>query len=234
MAWSLPYWGLWDDALPGGGHPVLVLPGLMTDDRGTQPLRQVLERLQFAPYGWDQGLNRGEQPGLWDALDERLDRLVQKHGQAVSLVGWSLGGALAYALAARHPDRVRRLITLSAPLGGQSQATHAGATYQLATGHTHPQRDLEALLRDVPACPITAITTREDGVIAWPAALVAHGPNRENLLVKSTHWGLPANPQAIWVVAQRLAEAGSPWRPYDPERDDTGWLPSTERLHPAS
>lgn len=228
MSPSLPHWLLWQEAPAGHGQPVLVLPGLLTDDQGTQPLRQTLDRLGYAVQGWGQGTNRGASPAMWASLEKRLKSLAKSTGQPVTLVGWSLGGALAYALAARHPDLVRQVITLSAPLSGQSQATRAGSAYANASGSEDAQADLMTLLTQPPLCPITAISTREDGVIAWNAAMVEKGRERENLLVRSTHWGLPANAQTIWIIANRLALPSSQWHPYVPDRDDSPWLPSTE------
>jgi pimeloyl-ACP methyl ester carboxylesterase len=223
---GLPNWLLWQEAPRGEGQPVLVIPGLLTDDSGTQPLRQVLQRLGYRVQGWGQGSNRGPSERVMAGLVQRLETLAE-HGP-VTLVGWSLGGAMAYALAAQCPQWVRQVITLSAPLTGDTRATHAAQTYALATGSLSAEADLHALLAKVPEAPITAISTRQDGVIAWPAAMVAEGHQRENLLVRTTHWGLPANAQTIWVVAQRLAQPAGTWRPYVPDQDDSAWLPNTE------
>ena len=48
-------------------------------------------------------------------LAERLATLRARHGRAVSLVGWSLGGIYARELARRRPDDVRQVITLASP-----------------------------------------------------------------------------------------------------------------------
>lgn len=228
QAGTLSHWQLWQDAPRGQGGSVLVLPGLLTDDQWTVPMRQVLQRLGHVPYGWRQGTNRGPDPAVMARLEARLEALHAKHGQPVSLVGWSLGGALGYALAGRHPHRVRQLIALSSPLAGHPEATRAGDAYALATGGRDPMADLDALMAAVPVCPITSVSSREDGVIAWPATQVRHTGPHENLLVKSTHWALPVSPQTLWVVAHRLAQHD--WRPYDPETDDSPWLPPTERV----
>lgn len=228
VAGTLAHWQLWQDAPRGQGGPVLVVPGLLTDDRWTVPMRQVLKRLGHTPYGWQQGSNRGPGPRVMERLEERLAALSDHHGQPVAVVGWSLGGAMGYALAGRHPDRVRQLITLSSPLAGHPEATRAGDAYAMATEGRDPKADLATLMAHTPRCPITSISSREDGVIAWPATQVCHTGPHENLLVKSTHWALPVNPQALWVVAHRLAT--EPWRAYDPDRDDSPWLPPTERV----
>jgi pimeloyl-ACP methyl ester carboxylesterase len=228
----LPNWPLWQRAQPGDGHAVLVLPGLLTDDAGTRPLRQVLTRVGYQALPWEQGINRGPTPALMQALHDRIRRANDETGQSVSLVGWSLGGALAYALAAAHPTRIRRLITLSAPLSGSSShATHARKAYALASGRTEAtDADLQALLARAPKVPVTAITSRQDGVITWSATTLPARLRGESLLVQATHWGLPANAHACWVVAQRLGQPAGAWRPYLPSLDDTPWLPNTEVL----
>lgn len=228
VAGSLPHWQLWQDAPRGHGDPVLVLPGLLTDDRWTAPMRRLLKRLGHAPHGWQQGTNRGPAPAVMARLEQRLIELSDRHGQPVALVGWSLGGALGYALAGRHPERVRQLITLSSPLSGHAEATRAETAYALATSGRDPHADLVMLMAQPPRCPITSVSSREDGVIAWPATQVRHHGLHENLLVKSTHWALPVNAQTLWVVGHRLAQHA--WRAYEPERDDSPWLPPTERV----
>lgn len=228
---GLPFWQLWADAPMGDGHAVMVLPGLITDDRGTAPLRQVLTRLGYDVVPWGQGINRGPAPEVMAALLALLEATFARTGQRVSLVGWSMGGAMAYALAASRPDLVRQVVTLSAPLSGDFGSTRAEEAYAKISGnHNDANADLHRLLARDPETPITAITTRQDGVVAWLAAAVTSGAERENLVVRTTHWGLPANAQTIWVVANRLALPMGDWRAYDPETDDCAWLPDTEVL----
>lgn len=228
-AQGMPFWQLWADAPRGDGHAVLVLPGLVTDDAGTAPLRQVLGQLGHEVVPWGQGVNRGPAPEVMKALMALLEATFKRTGRPVSLVGWSMGGAMAYALAAQRPAAVRQVITLAAPFSGDFGSTRAADAYAKISGSQgEGNADLERLLRKSPKAPITAITTRQDGVVAWPAALVNRGAQHENLLVRTTHWGLPANAQTIWVVANRLALPEGTWAPYAPQTDDSGWLPDTE------
>ncbi len=44
---------------PGDGHPVLVLPGFLADDRSTAALRFHLRRLGYVTKGWRLGRNIG-------------------------------------------------------------------------------------------------------------------------------------------------------------------------------
>jgi hypothetical protein len=85
-------WPLLATARRGDGHPVLVLPGLMTGDPATLVLRTALRALGHNVSGWSLGLNRGPTGRVVDALRARLERLHRTSGRRVSLVGWSLGG----------------------------------------------------------------------------------------------------------------------------------------------
>ena len=100
----------------GHGQPVLVLPGLLADDRSTRPLRRLLNRAGYAAYPWRLGTNIGPTRRIISGMDAVLDQLTDRHGEAVSVIGWSLGGMLGHDLVSRHPGEVDRLITLGSPL----------------------------------------------------------------------------------------------------------------------
>jgi pimeloyl-ACP methyl ester carboxylesterase len=103
-------WPLLACAARGDGHPVMVLPGLAVGDTTTLPLRKFIEGRGYASYGWDLGLNYGPRDGIMRKLVARLHQIERKHKRKVSLVGWSLGGAMARALAVHEPKRVRSVI----------------------------------------------------------------------------------------------------------------------------
>ena len=100
----------------GDGRPVLVLPGFTASDQSTAALRYVLARLDYSVHGWHLGQNLGPTQRIVDGLFARFDDLYQRHGnQPITLVGWSLGGLYARALATRKPDAVRHVISLGSP-----------------------------------------------------------------------------------------------------------------------
>lgn len=167
----------------GDGHPVLVLPAYSVSDRGTWPLRRVLERLDYPTYGWELGANRGATPEMVEALGRRFEAIHDRHMEPVSLVGWSLGGVFARAIARRRPDKVRRVITLGSPY----------RAIEAERGWT------------APPVPTTSIYSPTDGLVPPHNATEEEVPGRENIEVRGTHSGLALNVEVIEIVADRLA-----------------------------
>jgi pimeloyl-ACP methyl ester carboxylesterase len=197
----------------GDGHPVLVLPGFLASDRSTGPLRAFLRSRGYTTHGWGRGTNWGVWPDVLPALEVRLRDLVLRHERKASLVGWSLGGVFARALARRAPGAVRQVITLASPL----RAFHASSLGRLFRSGPHAQEAMPEILaraqEPVPV-PTTAIVSRSDGIVAWESCTEEPGPQRETIEVRSSHCGMGHHPAALLVVADRLAQAEGAWRPF--------------------
>ncbi|QXZ10325.1 alpha/beta hydrolase [Comamonas sp. Y33R10-2] len=69
-------------------------------------------------------------PHLVDELIEFAEKKVQQHGQAVYLVGHSLGGILSFQAASKRPDLVRGVLLLDSPLLGGWKANAVGLAKQ--------------------------------------------------------------------------------------------------------
>lgn len=201
----------------GEGQPVLVLPGLVTSDRSTIALRNFLKSRGFAAYGWELGRNYGPLPHIEQGLQDRLEELYEKHGQKVSLVGWSLGGIYARQMAKMMPDKVRQVITLGSPFAGDPRATNAWRLYEFTSGHKVDDRErhMGGAISDPPPVPTTAIYSRTDGVCHWRNCLEQEGPQTENIEVESSHCGLGHHPAAVYAVADRLAQREGEWKKFE-------------------
>ena len=143
---------------------------------------------------------------------------AEASGEAVSLVGWSLGGVYARELAKELPQHVRSVITLGTPFAGSHKSTNAWRLYELTSGRRIAQEVENFDLPAAPPVPTTSIYSRTDGVVAWPASLQAPSPanpHTENVEVFASHIGLGLNPSAWWVVADRLAQAPGAWKPFE-------------------
>jgi pimeloyl-ACP methyl ester carboxylesterase len=201
----------------GDGHPVLVLPGLMSGDEATRPLRHFLSWRNYNVHGWALGRNMGLRDGLENKLTLLLKNLNEQHGRKVSLVGWSLGGIYARQLAKLMPDRVRSVITLGTPFSGSPKSTNAWRAYEFASGRSvdHDAGELGGALEEAPPVPTTAIFSRTDGICAWRGCIQQASPRTENIEVDASHCGMGAHPAVAFAVADRLAQAEGNWRPFD-------------------
>jgi hypothetical protein len=206
-------------APPGDGHPVLVLPGLLASDASTASLRWFLGRLGYPAHRWNLGRNIGPTRIAVDGIRLRLRDLAGRHGQAVSLIGWSLGGIYARELAREMPHLVRDVITLGSPYRLSVPAeTRAHRVFKLLS-HLHvPESELPPPEHTRPPLlvPVTSVYSEHDGIVPWQACVEAPGPLRQNVAVTGSHLGYGHNPAVLWLAADRLALAPGRWRPFDP------------------
>lgn len=208
----------------GDGHPVMVLPGFMATDASTKPLRSFLSRKGYQSHGWGLGRNLGThivggQQVLSDQLLNKVIEMSVIHDAKVSLVGWSLGGVLAREIARLIPGCVRQVITLGSPFNGPSgSASAVEGLFELINGNlAKGNPDVTKQMFLPPPVPTSALYSKSDGVAHWKACLHhSFGDNKqaENIEVVGSHTGLGHNPQVVWIVANRLAQAEGSWRPY--------------------
>jgi pimeloyl-ACP methyl ester carboxylesterase len=212
-------WPLLRQAPRGDGHPVLVLPGLMANDASTWPLRKFLERCGYAVHPWELGFNVGPRDGLIRGLTARVRAIEKQHGRKLSLVGWSLGGAMARALAVTMPEKLRMVITLGSPLEGSPKATNAWRIFELASGMKSDDPRLRAMMQKKSKVPHTAILSKSDGIVNWRMSVAPESSRSESIEVIASHFGLGMNPAVLWAVADRLAQAEGTWSAFD----RSGW-----------
>jgi pimeloyl-ACP methyl ester carboxylesterase len=204
----------------GDGHPVMVLPGFVTTDISTAPLRRYLRDLGYDAHAWQLGRNLGPKAigREGEKLIARLREIHDTTGQKVSLIGWSLGGVMARQLSRRAPEAVRQVISLGSPFTGHPHATNVWRTYQVLTGQRLDDPDTRFQLRESalpPPVPSTAIYSREDGVVAWQNCIEPQGPETDNIEVHGSHCGLGVNPAVLYAIADRLAQADGDWHPFE-------------------
>ena len=191
----------------GKGEPVMVVPGFATDDRWTARLRAFLSAIGYRAVGWGLGRNRGNVPKLIPAVVERTEQLFENEGQAIRLVGWSLGGYLVREAARERPDLVERVITLGAPVVGGPTYT-ASAPMYIRRGY-----DLEEIAATVVEreekpiqAPVYAVYSRSDGVVAWRACIDRFdNPHVEHFEVRSSHLGMVSSPRVFRLIADLLS-----------------------------
>ena len=133
----------------------------------------------------------------------------------VTLIGWSLGGIYARALARRTPDAVRQVLTLGSPfrLSSPDQSRAARAYDRYAHLHVeHWETPFSQETQQLPV-PTSSIYSHFDGIVSWRACLNPPGERAENIAVMASHLGLGHHPASIWAIADRLAQPEGTWAP---------------------
>jgi len=223
----------------GHGRPVLVLPGLLADDRSTRPLRRLLNSAGYAAYGWRLGTNVGPTRRIISGMDAALGEIADLQGEPASVIGWSLGGMLGYDLVSRHERAVDRLITLGSPLYSTDPRQSRGSLFydEYAAAHLPDYSRDSWRPPGVASVPSTSIFSKTDGVVRWQTCVHPAGPLTENIEVYGSHCGLGFHPAAAYAILDRLAAPIDPWPKFVPP----AWLavhfptqPDTKRHHQAS
>lgn len=198
----------------GDGHPVLVLPLMFGSDLNTLPLRSFLSGRGYAVSAWGLGVNLGPRAGVFDACRRRVGELSEGYGRPVSLVGWSLGGLYARALALAAPGEVRQVLTLGTPIDGEPRPVEVWRGYERLTGQPMGlPADLGDLHGPLPM-PTTSLYSRSDGIVPWQHSVVPISPRAENIEVESSHLGLGVHPLTLYAIADRLAQPADAWQPF--------------------
>jgi pimeloyl-ACP methyl ester carboxylesterase len=218
----------------GDGHPVLVLPLMFGSDLNTLPLRAYLSARGYAVSAWGQGVNLGPRSGVFEACQKRVADLYAEHRRRVSLIGWSLGGLYARALAASTPEQVRQVICLGTPISAVESPAELWRTYERITGDPmglpHGLGDLHGPL----PVPETSIFSRSDGIVPWQYSQLAPGPQAENIEVESSHLGLGAHPLSLYALADRLSQPEGGPQPFRREGILGLLYPKPGRVQPRS
>jgi pimeloyl-ACP methyl ester carboxylesterase len=206
----------WLKRLPrGDGHPVLVFPGLGGNDFTTVPMRRLLDDLGYVTYPWRQGFNFGPRHGVLARCRDDVAALADRHGQPVSLIGWSLGGIYAREMAKELPEQTRCVVTLGTPFTGPPRATNAWRLFEWVSGTPVDDPVMRAKIRQPPPVPTTSIYSKSDGIVAWRCSVNEAGDRLENIEVQASHVGMGVNPLAMAALADRLAQPPGEWKPFD-------------------
>lgn len=214
----------WDLVAPskddGDGRPVLVLPGFNAADTATGRLRNHLRRRGYHAHGWGLGRNVGLTDRIVGGLLERFDALHERHGQPVSVIGWSFGGLLTRWVAHQRPEATRQIICLASPWRPEGEHTHATRMFERSRrqhGISERAHDILAELREPVPVPVTAIWSRSDGIVPWRGCVVDERDApaiAENIEVVSSHVGMGSNPLVLTAVTDRLGQDPAEWQPF--------------------
>ena len=212
---------------------IVLVPGFGSDDRYMAPLRHYLGRRGYRAEGWGLGKNlagidlphsledlsarwqfadkadyRGEAsvPLLCDRLSDRVLQRYREVGHPVTLIGWSLGGFLSREVARDLPDVVERVITLGSPtIGGPKYTAAAPFFRKRGMDLDWIEQEIEKREQRPITQPITAIYSKSDAIVSWPAAIDHHSPRVEHVEVDVAHLGMGFSPK-IWSLVEQTLE----------------------------
>ena len=111
-----------------------------------------------------------------------------EHGEALVLIGWSLGGVFGREVARRHPELVSEVLTMATPVRDTAEVGRDGRA------------------RPVIRQRITAFFTKRDGVVDWRACIDDINPDVDHIEVESSHAGITLDPDVWLEIAERLAD----------------------------
>jgi len=212
------YWGL---GVPqGDGSAVVLIPGFLKSDGYLTQLYSWLTRVGYRPYFSGIGHN-AECPNLLieSAVRESVARAYRESGRKVHLIGHSLGGLIARAIAAQQPEAVASVITLASPFRGtvahrlilnaaevvRKRILEENGAKVLPTCYTGrcTCEFLRALRQEIPESVMeTAVYTRSDGIVDWRFCRTDNAA--VDFEVPGTHLGLVFNSDAYAIIATRL------------------------------
>lgn len=216
---SYPYRKFFGNEQCGDGHPILVLPGFLASDTSTSYLRKYLDDIGYVSYGWKLGRNSGKEDFLYD-LEDTLSEIYEKHGEKVSIIGWSLGGVYARQLSKMQTSMVRQVITLASPFRGISEANNVAWIYNLITGGKRVADVNHELIADLPKpapVPTTCIYSKQDGVVPWEYCMEEQEDSiHQNIEVRGSHLGMANNPSVLKIITNRLQYKRETWEYFYP------------------
>lgn len=194
----------------GRGQPVLVIPGFSHDDSNTEAMRNFIAENNYDVQALEYGQkNSGPTPEILAHLEKRIEDISKVHNvRKVALVGHSLGGMFAEAMARKRPDIISKVVTLGSPIhaSGDNQTIYRFS--QKIESILRPERPLSV--------PLASIRASRDGILGAGLDCVGHGEKRwDDIRVDTSHLGLLCHPSALVAVLDRLAQPSKSWKPFE-------------------
>jgi len=193
----------------GDGAPVVMVPGWKAPEGTMNPLRRYLAWLGYDARHWGFGTNRGQPEADAHRLADLVSSLAAGASRPVTLIGWSLGGVVARETARLIRREVAQVITYGTPVVGGPSYTVGADSWGREACERFARATAEADAVNPLRVPVTAIFSRADEIVSWPACIDRVSPRVRHFEVWSTHVGLGIDP-AVWsLIARRLAAEGA-------------------------
>jgi len=184
---------------------VMLLPGFATHPVRMRHLARGLRAAGHRVSHWGMGFNWGATAERFDRAEARLTELAERHGERVTLVGWSLGGLFAREIAKRRPHAVAKVVTMGSPFSHSPRANNVWRAYQFIAGHRVDEPPVAVELAAKPPVETVALWSPRDGIVHPRAARGLPGERDREVALRCTHMGFAYSPE---VIAAVLAELG--------------------------
>ncbi len=206
---------------PGDGRPVVLIPGFLAGDGSLALMTRWLRGLGYHTHRAGIRSHVDCSAAVCSALESVLERMADKTGERVSIVGQSRGGSFAKVLAARRPDLVSGIVALGSPQVGplavhplvRLQVTAVGALGTLGAPRLFSRSCMagdcctdfwDALRSPLPdGLGYVSIFSRSDGIVDWHACL---DEGADHVEISSSHIGMAVHPDAYRVVSAALED----------------------------
>lgn len=186
----------------GQGRVIMVVPGLLTSDFWTVIIRKYLSKKGFQVYGWEMGTNLGRMHRLPELIS-RIETIKNRHNQKIILLGWSMGGLFSREISHQRPDLISKVMTLGSPFGDIQAPNNAQWVFELLNDDYDVDHTLVKRLSSPVSIPSVAFYSKKDGIVAWEACIDKITDDHHiNVEIKSSHFGMGANPSVLEAVVQ--------------------------------
>jgi pimeloyl-ACP methyl ester carboxylesterase len=204
-----------------GGQPVLLIPGFLAGDDSLGLMTRWLRRTghHTSKAGIRSNVDCSQATAV--RLEQRLERLAERTGRRVAIIGQSRGGHFARVLAVRRPDLVAGVVTLGSPQCDPLAVNPLVRASIFAVGLAGTIRR-RGLMRasclwgdcctdfwddfEAPFPKRTgyvSVYSRSDGVVDWRSCL---DPAAEHVEIAASHVGMAVHPDGYRVIADALAQ----------------------------
>ncbi|NYJ02704.1 pimeloyl-ACP methyl ester carboxylesterase [Nocardioides thalensis] len=217
-------------------EPVLLVPGFLAGDWTLHEMSAALRAKGYRTYRSSIHANIGCALDAAALVESRLERIADRRGSRVQIVGHSLGGMIARGVAVRRPDLVSGIVTMGSPMrapaahhallsggvdvlrrlsrvgipGLMSDDCVGGSCAELSFGETQePLADGVAM---------TNIFSRRDGIVDWRACIDPDGTAVE---VRASHIGMAVDPRVIDQVLAALHRQSAAGLSVEVDRGET-------------
>jgi triacylglycerol lipase len=202
-------------------QPVLLIPGFMAGDGSLAMLRLWLRRRGHTVAMSGIRANVDCAGRIVPRLQAQLEKLAADSGGPVVVIGQSRGGALARALAVRHPELVSGLVMLGSPVCDPlavSAPVLRTVRWVARLGDLGLPGMFSSSCKDGACCAdfrddltspfapevkAVAVHSRSDGIVDWRACL---DPHAEPVEVDSSHCGMSVH-RDVYRLLERVLDA---------------------------